>query len=189
MIFYEGSLTQGLSMYTIPQPALSLNDTRTLSIFPQWATEIVTPGATREDVIQRAVAAARRAPGGKLTNVIIHCHGASGFLQMGQGFRAEHSHLFEPWRGKVGKIWIHACRVASGPMGDEMCRAIAATTACTLFASTYRQFNNIGAVGGPAHRYPMGVLDEFEGDVKHFGPDGSLISTKRHAVGITANNE
>jgi hypothetical protein len=176
-------------MYTIPQPALSLNDTRTLSIFPQWATEIVTPWTTRDNVIQRLVAAARRAPGGKLTNVIVHCHGAPGFLQMGQGFHAQHSHLFAPWRGKVGKIWIHACRIASGPLGDEMCRAIAATTACTLFASTYRQFNNIGAVGGPAHRYPMGVLDEFEGTDKNFGPDGSLIGVKHHAVGINANNE
>lgn len=176
-------------MYTIPQPALSLNDTRTQSIFPQWATEIVTPGATRENVIQRVVTAARRAPGGKITNVIVHCHGGPGFLQMGQGFRTQHAHLFEPWRGKVDKIWIHACRVASTPLGDEMCRAIAATTACTLFASTYRQYNVIGPVGGGAHRYPQGVLDEFEGDVKHFGPDGSLIGVKHYAVGINANRE
>lgn len=176
-------------MYKIPQPALSLNDTRTHSIFPQWATEIVRPDATRSNIIQRVVTAAGRLPSGRITNVIVHCHGAPGFLQMGQGFRAQHAHLFEPWRGKVEKIWIHACRVAAGVLGDEMCRAIAATTACTVYASTYRQFNVIGAVNGPAHRYPTGVLDEFEGAVKHFGPDGSLIGVKHYAIGINANTE
>jgi hypothetical protein len=176
-------------MYRISQPALSLNDTRTESIFPQWATEIIQPMATRESVIQRVVSAARRAPGGKITNVIVHCHGGPGFLQMGQGFSPQHAQLFTPWRGLVGKIWIHACRVASGKLGDEMCRAIARTTACTLLASTYRQFNVVGSVNGRVHRYPQGVLDEFEGDVKYFGPDGSLIGVKHYAIGINANNE
>jgi len=176
-------------VYRIPQPALSLNDTRTQSIFPQWATEIVRPEATRNSIIQRVVTAAGRAPGGKITNVIIHCHGAPGFLQMGQGFFAQHSHLFEPWREKVGKIWIHACRVAAGEVGDEMCRAIAATTACTLLVSTYKQYNVVSMPGRPAFRYPSGVLDQFEGTVKHFGPDGSLIGAKHYAIGRNANTE
>jgi hypothetical protein len=176
-------------MYKIPQPALSLNDTRTESIFPQWRTETITPTTTRRTVIERVVLAADRAPGGKITNVIVHCHGGPGFLQMGEGFHPHHAQLFSAWRGMVGKIWIHACRVASGKLGDEMCRAIARASACTLYASTYRQFNIIGRVGGPAHRYPQGVLDEFEGDVKHFGPDGSLIGIKHYAIGINANNE
>lgn len=176
-------------MHRIPQPSISINDVRTLSVFPQWESITVGPGSGRADIVHRVVSAAGRAPGGKLRYLIIHCHGGPAFLQLGEGFDPEHMYLLRPWRGLIGQIWIHACRVSAGPVGHKMCQVLAQTVGCVVKASTYRQFNRIGASAASPYVYPSGVLDEFEGDVKIFGADGTHLGTSHHAVGIDANDE
>jgi hypothetical protein len=52
---------------------------------------------------------ARGATNGKLKNLVLNCHGAPGYLELGQGITESDLREFRIWHGLIEKIWIPAC--------------------------------------------------------------------------------
>src|SRR5512147_569146 len=101
-------------MITIEQPALVLNAVTNPQIarYQMWNTGDVPSTKPSQEVIGWIRIVAGSAPGGKLKNVIIQCHGAPGYLAIGQGFSRSNVGLFRGVSGLVDKIWVVACRPA-----------------------------------------------------------------------------
>jgi hypothetical protein len=100
-------------MFSLIQPTIALNDERLDSHAQMWQTQLIKANDSPEFIINTVAQAARSAPNGKVVNITIRCHGAPGYLQLGQGFDKSHTHLFGAWKGLVENIWITACEVAA----------------------------------------------------------------------------
>lgn len=181
-------------MITLEQPSMALNDERhghmTVRMWNTWG---VRRNDTRQHIIDWVATVATRAQGRKLKNVVFSCHGAPGYLEMGEGFQREHATMFSRWAGLVEKIWFRACSVAliegsgTNSDGNLFCSEIARFGRCYVVASTETQWTRptIGDVvwRGGHHRLPFGQLDSFEGLVLSYGPDGNVTWSQRYSSG------
>jgi hypothetical protein len=125
-----------------------------------------------------------RAPGGKLGSLVINCHGyevksGGGYgLQLGAGIQRRHTALFRGLKGLLSEIHIVACKAAQisdpGTSGDGdgnlFCCEIAKNAGVNVYASTAMQtpglWNDLWGI-------PYGKIDDYEGDVYRWRPDGS----------------
>lgn len=185
-------------MITIEAPHMGFNDARA-PVFVQMAeTRRVAATETKRQILDAGVAATRRVSGGRLRSIVISCHGAPGYLQLGEGFGTADAGLFSAWRGLVHKIWIRACLVgrmvgpataghgdgaflgALGMSGDghDFCRAMARAARCYLVVGTELQSSNRYSVATPV---PYGQLDSYEGLVLSYHPDGNVGWRHRYA--------
>ncbi len=108
-------------MITINSPSMCLNDARAAVNYTMDVTQTVSSSDTQRNIVDRVVAAAGRARGGRIDNLILTAHGFPAFFQLGSGLS---SGSMAPWadvKGKVFKIWFRGCLVAriAGPHTDR----------------------------------------------------------------------
>jgi len=169
-------------MITLQQPSLAINDERDFAPARMWRDLDVRENYTRSDIVTKVANVARHAPGGKLENIVICCHGDSGYLCLGEGFTEFDAHMFSAWEGLVGTIWIRACRfahvdpsyIANGGNGRIFCSALAQRARCMVVAS-----NDIQDTLATSP-LPFGQLDGFEGLVYWYNREGHMTSLHRY---------
>jgi hypothetical protein len=175
-------------MITIEQPALVLNAVTNPQIarYQMWNTGDVHSNKPSQEVIGWIRIIAGGAPGGKLKNVIIQCHGAPGYLAIGQGFTRTNVGLFQGVAGLVDKIWVVACQPAyiDPTCGTRFCSSdgnlfiseMARAAHCYVVAPTETQINR-------GMTYPFGVIPSYEGLVLSYGPGGDVTWSHRYPSG------
>ena len=99
-------------MITIDYPHMGLNDERAPVFVQMWNTWKVLKSDTKQHIVDWTAAVARSTSAGKLASIVICCHGAPGYLALGDGIGIDDVGLFEAWQGLVDKVWIRACLVA-----------------------------------------------------------------------------
>ena len=178
-------------MIDIEQPAMGLNSTKILRGGVQmWNTWDVAANKSASDIIESVRAVALSAPGGRLKNVVFHCHGAPGTVGIGRGIRQADLPLFTRWteqgRPLVEKIWFRCCRVAyitpgpggtgvaAGGDGNVFCSRLAYLSKAYVVASTETQVGVTGRI------LPFGKLDTFEGLVLSYSPLGDVTRSHRY---------
>lgn len=169
-------------MITLDSPHVGLNDHRAPATVRMWKTLNVTSYDTPDYLTRKISQIADMAPGGKIKNLVLSCHGNTGYLQMGTGIDRQHVHLFRRLAGKVDKIWFRACRVVAvqtpGSLtsgdGNLFCAEIARAAGCYVIASTEGQVADTNRV------LPYGRLDSFEGLVLCYGPAGRVTWSRRY---------
>jgi len=172
---------------------MGLNDARAPVRVQMANTWEVAADTSCSHIIEWVAHVAREAPGGRLASLVISCHGAPAYMQLGQGFGMGQVDLFRGWAGLIGKIWIRACLVgrivteASASEGDGIffsqmnmtgngdafLRAMGRQTGAHIVASTEAQvsgrYNRTNAL-------PLGKLDTYEGLVLSYPPGGGGAS-------------
>lgn len=131
---------------------------------------------TALEIASRIFANAVTSPGGRLKSVVLNAHGKPGRISLGVGITQENLSNFGILKGVVGEIWIIACSVASKSGtetikdGQAFCSAFAKTTSAYVFAGVSLQSS-----------YPIlpaGYIDDMEGIVFCWDPNGQRISQK-----------
>lgn len=163
-----------------------------------WNTWEVGRNETREHIVEWVATVAGGAPGGKLKNVVINCHGLPGYVGIGQGFNATHLGLFRQWRGLVHKIWFVACLVARIPTaaqqtnlnstyrgfgagdGNVFCSMLSRNANCHVYASTEEQRNRGG--------YSVGQMPTFEGLCLSYSPPRGVVTWSHRYSSDWADN-
>jgi hypothetical protein len=191
-------------MITIGYPHMGLNDERAPVFVQMYNTWRVTRSETPDHIVDWTAEVARRTPGGKLNEIVISCHGAPGYLQLGTGIGAGEISLFRRWRGLVNKVWIRACLVGRivGPdtasqgdgafisalsmsgNGHRFCSDLAQALRCYLVVGTELQTSGRYSTTNPV---PFGQLDSYEGLVLSYHPDGTIGWTRRYSSVSSAN--
>ena len=188
-------------MIHLDGPHMGLNDSRSTNKVQMWNTWAVLQNEAVDHMIGWVAEVAKKAPGGKLKNMVFRCHGAPAFLLCGAGIRRSDTSKFSAWRGLIEKIWFSACQVAyitppasagvcappssgtcplptgSGPAsgdGNMFCSEIAQAAQCYVVASTELQVIGVNRV------LPYGCLDTYEGLVLSYSPDGSVSWSHRY---------
>ncbi|MCB1826598.1 MAG: hypothetical protein KDJ54_19270 [Candidatus Competibacteraceae bacterium] len=177
-------------MITIDQPAMTLNSkvTPPIARYQMWNSWDIDGTHTIAHIVAWVATVARGAPGGKLKNLVIQCHGSPGYIYLGTGsFNRTNVSTMNSWAGLIEKIWVVACRPAyidptCGPTGfcasdgnlliSEMARA----AQCYVVASTETQWNI-------AKTYPFGKIPSYEGLVLSYGPQGNVTWSHRYPSG------
>ncbi len=132
---------------------------------------------SRQNIVGAVANLARDGQGGKLKSLVLNCHGAAGYLIMGEGFWNVHTGMFQAWQGLVDTIWITACEIASrvpnpnvpAQSGDGFlfCQQMAINARCNVVASLHTQWV-------PRQTIPNGSVDSFEGRLLCWKPDGNV---------------
>jgi hypothetical protein len=160
-------------MVKVPSPHYALNSHnvpgRRYVMDGSWLVPANTPLDDITDTIVR-VADGRNT---KLATVVINCHGVPGTLKIGQGCNLGDIEKFSNWKGKVERIWLIACRVSQGPDGYAFCRAMAVKSGAYVTGSVDLQYDDAWGVWGSSH-LPSGYVDDWEGTVHRFDPDGTM---------------
>lgn len=191
-------------MITIQYPHMGINDARAPVHVRMWNTWQVTTADTPQHIVDWTKQVALSAPGHKLNEIVISCHGAPGFLQLGTGIGIAQVPLFRAWRGLVNKVWIRACLVGritgadtpgqgdgaflaalslSGD-GHRFCSELARALQCYLVVSTELQTSGLYTTTNPV---PCGQLDSYEGQVLSYHADGSIGWRESHSSVSGAN--
>jgi hypothetical protein len=185
-------------MITIQPPHMGLNDERAPVFVQMWNTWKVSAKDTKQHIVDWTACVARGAPGGKLNEIVISCHGAPGYLQLGDGISLADVPLFQAWRGLVNKVWLRACLVGRivGPDtpkqgdgafisalslsgdGHKFCSELAKALQCYLVVGTELQSSNKYSATKPV---PFGQLDSYEGLVLSYDPKGEISWSRRYA--------
>jgi hypothetical protein len=177
-------------MFAIEQPAMALNDTRVDNTVQMSITRTVTPDESITSILGAVVAAAKAAPGGRLKNLVLNCHGTPGQLQMGIGIDRNLTDRFRLLvvndQPLVEMIYLRACLVAriDGPGsqtdGNLFCCEIAKNAKCKVMASTALQQTRMKKSAGMA--IPFGMLDQFEGTSLVYGPKGNALASQTNPM-------
>jgi hypothetical protein len=183
-------------MITIEQPAMVLNANATPAIarYQMWNSWDVQGTHSPQHIIEWVASVAANAAGQKLKNLVIQCHGAPGFIGIGQGFSRANVNLFSGLAGKVDKIWIVACQPAlistascapsafCSTDGNLFISEMAKSAQCYVVAPTETQWNL-------AQTYQFGVIPSYEGLVLCYGPGGNITWQRRYPSDWPSNHE
>jgi hypothetical protein len=174
-------------MYTLEQPTLIVN------------TRDIQPNASRQHIIEWVAAVARKAPEGRLRDLVLNCSTLPAFLQLGEGFDGSHLPLFMAWRGLIDKIWLPDYRIARIPEpamqgqslpdhpgcktgdGNLFCSGLARNVHCHVVVPTESQCDLFDS-------YPAGAISGFEGLVLSYGPDGYVTWSRRKPSACVAGS-
>jgi len=177
-------------MITIDQEAMALNAADISRRYQMWNTWNLSASETVDHIFEWVRSVAEGSARGKLRNLVINCHGAPGYLQMGVGGLARSNvGWFGRWRDKIDKIWLTACKPgfiqdAGQPSdGNLFISEIARAANCYVVASTETQIFRAN------HTYPFGQIDSFEGLVLSYAPDGSVSWSHRYDSHWSGNRE
>ncbi|WP_128562752.1 hypothetical protein [Methylobacterium crusticola] len=171
-------------MIKLERPSMAINDPRCDTKYQAWNTWYIQATETREHILEWTRKVAVDAPGGKLKNLIIHCHGSPGRMMLGQGFDRSNVGMFtkfnEGGTPVVEKIWLHVCEIAKigtaggASDGNLFCSALAKSANCYVVASNLVQSHK------GSHTYPPDQIDSFEGLVMSYGPEGNVTWSSRY---------
>ena len=169
-------------MIQIPQPAMAMNSHNVPLPHYRFAnTWNVEPNVTPQHLLGWAAYVLKdcrdKAPDNELS-LVINCHGFArkghgGYgLDIGTGIRRADAVQFKEIAPFVDTIYIVACEAAfiDGPGGDGdgnlLMSAIAKAAQAHVWAATADQY-------GPPW-VPYGCIDDFDGTVLVYGPDGGV---------------
>jgi hypothetical protein len=167
----------------IRQPAIAINDRRDNCLANMSINYLVERHFSRETIVEDVVRLARSTRTGRVIDMVICCHGNPGVLYLGEGFNTSQTTLFARWRGLVDRIYIRACNLAEIRQtgqnqgdGNRFCISMARSVACTIIASTELQLTRTSTYAGGL---PYGLLDNYEGLVMWYGPQGQVLPQSR----------
>ena len=183
-------------MYRLDRPSMAVNDPRVSSgafirRFQMWNSWDISSGELRQHIIDWVASVARGAPGGKLKNLVLSCHGLPAYLMLGQGFDASNLPMFDAWSGLIEKIWFPNCLVARIPDaamradltrkypgyafgdGNVFCSDLAKRVGCYVVAPTELQVEAVVTI-------PVDQMTSFEGLVLCYGPGGNVTWSGRN---------
>jgi len=174
-------------MITIEQPAMVLNAVTPppqIARYQMWNSWDVQPAANSGRIIENCRTVARSAPGGKLKNLIIQCHGAPGQISIGQGFDRSNVGLFSGLQGCVELIWIVACQPARISVtcspgtfcpadGNLFISEMARAAQCEIIAPTETQTNR-------SITYAFGMIPSYEGLIVKYNRLGRIYWSQRY---------
>jgi hypothetical protein len=125
-----------------------------------------------------------------LHNAVLHFHGKPGEILIGEAapevFQVgkqwtpaqyitidfNNVDVFRGLHGKnIGTIWLHCCSVAGGWKGKYFCKKMAESSGCKVVAAEVEQERWWAALN--VMFMPKGSIDDFEGQVYLFYPNGS----------------
>jgi hypothetical protein len=160
-------------MFEIPQPSMALNAANVPPPdYRMWNTYKVAADDESTHVIGWASVVAKSLDSG-LKCLVLNSHGIPGKLLMGNGIDLSDAGLFSQMNGKVNSIFIVACQVAKSQGsvdGNLLCTGIAKAAGAHVFCSTDFQSTGLyGLIG-----LPVGTIDEYEGPIRRYDPDGSI---------------
>lgn len=124
-----------------------------------------------------------------LLNVVINCHGADGggALYIGgeddPGSRINISSVnaFSVLKGRnIGTIWLVACQAAQGNGGKQLCQALAVASGSEVVAADEDQDTGVWGAFRIIQGGGRGQIDEFEGTVYSFRPNGTMGEIDPH---------
>jgi hypothetical protein len=153
---------------------MAMNDVRAPPHWLQFAnTRRVEETDPVYDLFQDAanIMAALQKAGNKNISLAINCHGNVGMLQLGTGIDINSVFCFQVIQPYVQSIYITACDVASGTSGDAFCKKIATVARAIVFAG---EGDQAAGVGTPV-QVPAGAVPAYDGVIKQYGKDGSVI--------------
>ena len=144
--------------------------------YQMWNTRKVAKDVRAADLISNIASVADNAKDSRLRCVVFNSHGQSGGILIGSGIGRGETPLFSTLAGKVHAIVIVACEVAeiASPNtwadGNLFCGEIAKNANAYVFASTALQSTYLYTIIG----LPVNNIDEFEGSIYRWDPNGSL---------------
>ena len=170
-------------MITLQEPHMGLNAEQNTKHVDMRVTRVVPRYQPAAEILDSVVAAASAIEGGRFRNLVFRCHGSPAHLFIGTGIGANHTNLFRRLRGKVDKIWFHACRVARSTPGAHLrkdghrfCSRVAVVANCYVVASTERQ---VISRDYQLRSLPYGQIDSFEGLVLTYDRSGRVSRSRR----------
>ncbi|MEI7710089.1 MAG: hypothetical protein WCI94_01565 [Rhodospirillales bacterium] len=179
-------------MIKIEQPAMAVHsDDVPGALYLMDYTVMIPASLTPKQVVDKIITPGI-VPIAKLRFLILNCHGhygrapgasvaTGGFgLSMGTGIGRGDLGYFRALRGIVDNIWITACGPArqtnAGAKGERLggdglmfCSELAQMTQAYVVAATTHQDGAAGAF------MPKGYIDNYEGVVLQFGPNGNVV--------------
>jgi hypothetical protein len=165
-----------LFMFEIPQPSMALNSYNVPPPdYQMWNTRKVAKDVRATDLLANIASVATTAIDNRLRCIVFNSHGFPGGISMGSGIGRGETPLFTGLQGKVHTIVIVACDVAqiaipnSWGDGNLFCSEIAQYTNAFVFASTALQSTYAYTIIG----LPVNCIDEFEGAIFRWDPNGS----------------
>jgi hypothetical protein len=163
-------------MFEIPQPSMALNSHNVPPPdYKMWNTRRVDCNVRASDLISSIATVADTANDHRLRCVVFNSHGGPGSIHIGSGIGRGETPLFTALDGKVHTILIVACDVAeiatpnSWNDGNLFCGEIARYSKAYVFASTALQSTYAYYFIG----LPVNTVDEFEGSIYRWDPNGS----------------
>jgi hypothetical protein len=181
----------------IASPSIVLNsDDWDILNYEMDETMVVRKGEDISKVIDKSALKcdALKSRSGRYVNMVINCHGKyrdghGGYgLSLGDGIRRDNAHLFGKLSKSVGQIYVVACATAAvaetGGWGDGnlFCVAIARYARATVYASLDKQ------IGNSLVHEDKGYIDDWEGTVLTYAPNGDVIYTSRYEKPLLLGN-
>jgi hypothetical protein len=187
----------------IAQPSMIINACDAPWKPRMWNSWTVDDTADPRAIMENVKTVAGTAPGGKLLNLIINCHGyyngegrdaTGGYgLSLGTGIYLRNVNVFDVLRSGgpcVREILITACGTARiSPLdaqgdgdGHRFCQEIARHSGAHVTAATTQQ----SATNFAQWTLPQGHIDDWDGLVVKYSPDGTLVWTNDYGRGFLA---
>jgi hypothetical protein len=109
--------------------------------------------------------------------VVINAHGMErpDGVALGEGLHETTLPRLAVWQGRVARIWLVACQMAATAGARHFCARLAAVTGAEVIAATADQRATVfdrRFEFGRGFLMPPGMIDDFEGVVWRFLPDG-----------------
>lgn len=155
--------------------------------YKMWISIEAAKGTNTNDLLNHIVRANRLALENQQTqlqNIVLNCHGYGGKVWLGGIYNGaldtSSVGILSPLKGKnLGTIWLTGCRAAQESEGKLFCQMLATVTGSQVVASDSDQI-----VGGwDGYRIVVGapgLIDEFEGPVFGFTPNGGISRINPH---------
>lgn len=166
------------------QPSMSLNSVDVPGPhYKMWKTMSMAEGISPFQVVNTIASThfALQSQGSALINTVINCHGYEGGYGLSTGGHGKPGitiqnvglfGLLKPLN--VGPIWLVACQAARGATGIAFCQKLAVAAGTVVMAGEDDQ--DLGL--RQSYMYyvgPHGSIDEYEGIVYLFYPNGTHI--------------
>ena len=166
-------------MIGVPYPHMVLNSHNVPGVeYKMWNTWKVAESTTVDQMVEWVAKVARGAPSGRLSTLIFNSHGKPGCIRIGQKITLEHVEKFKIFKQEklVDRVWIVACSVAriksAGQItdGNYFCYRLAQESGAFVRAGSASQMGHLIV------DIPYGHIDDWEGTVYTWDPDGKLIA-------------
>jgi hypothetical protein len=189
-----------MSIFVDP-PSMVINADDAPVSYRMWNSWTVGSSADPRSMMENVKTVAGTAPGGRLRNLILNCHGyyagegrdaTGGYgLALGSGIFRYNVDVFDALRRDgpcVHEILITACGTARiSPVnaagegdGHRFCQEIARHSGAHVTAATTAQ----AVAKFDQWTMPQGHIDDWEGLVVKYSPDGTLVWTNDYGRGF-----
>lgn len=187
-------------MIRVKSPSMSIMASDAAVSYQMDHFIIVGPAASMNQLASKVVERAM-VIGQRIDNLILAAHGGPGHFAIGAGLNINTMEPFRILQNQVNRIWFRGCLVGriinsqtpshgdwaalsafglNSGNGHAFLSAFARLTQCHVVASTEFQTSRL-------QTYPSGLMDDFEGLVVKYSPQGQLISSYRNASVFAIN--